>query len=95
MAIAEAVAADDQLVHGVVVLLLDLHAGVQQVVTQGVQLGEVHTQVSDLQLIYTMQAEDEKRGRKGEGRDRQIRRYTTSYMNILIPILQSQRKGSR
>lgn len=63
VAIAEAVAADDQLVHGVVVLLLDLHAGVQQVISQSVQLGEVHAQVSDLQLVFRMQ---EKRGRGGQ-----------------------------
>lgn len=51
VAIAEAVAADDQLIHGVVVLLFDLHSRVEQVVTQSVQVSEVHTQVCDLQLI--------------------------------------------
>ena len=53
VAIAEAVATDDHVVESVVVLLGDLITGVQQVVTQCVQLGELHSYVCYLQHVYT------------------------------------------
>lgn len=49
--VAEAVSTHHELIHGVVVLLFDLRSGVQQVVPQRVELGEVHSQVRDLQLV--------------------------------------------
>lgn len=51
VAIAEAVSADDELIHGVVVLLFDFSSGVQQVVSQRVKFSEIHSQVGDLQLV--------------------------------------------
>lgn len=51
VAIAKAVSTNDQLVHCVVVLLLDFCSRVQEVVSQRVELGEVHSQVGDLQLV--------------------------------------------
>lgn len=51
MAIAEAVSTNHQLIDSVVVLLLDLSSGVQQVVSKCVKFGEVQSQVSDLQLV--------------------------------------------
>lgn len=51
MSIAEAVAAHHHVVQGVVVLLLDLHPRVQQVIAQRVQLDELHPQVGDLQQV--------------------------------------------
>lgn len=51
MAVAEAVPAHHQLIHGVIVLLLDLQPGVQQVVSQRVEPSKVHPQVGDLQQV--------------------------------------------
>lgn len=51
VAVAEAVAAYDHVVEGVVVLLCHLIAGVEQVVTQRVKLSELHPQVCDLQHV--------------------------------------------
>lgn len=53
VAVAEAVAADDHVVEGVVVLLRHLVAGVEQVVAQRVELDEIHPEVSDLQHVCT------------------------------------------
>ena len=53
VAVAEAVAADDHVVEGVVVLLRHLVAGVEQVVAQRVELDELHPQVGDLQHVCT------------------------------------------
>lgn len=47
--VAEAVPADHHVVDGVVVLLSDLHPGVQQVVSQCVQLDKFDSQICDLQ----------------------------------------------
>lgn len=52
MAIAEAVAADDHVVEGVVVLLGDLLAVVEQVVAQRVKLEELDAEVGDLQHVF-------------------------------------------
>lgn len=54
MAIAKAVAPDNQLIYGIVIFLFDLSPWVQQVITQSVQLGEVQTEISDLQLVCDM-----------------------------------------
>lgn len=51
--VAEAVSADNHVVDGVVVLLRHLLAGVQQVVSQRVQLYELHPEVRDLQHVFT------------------------------------------
>lgn len=51
MAIAEAVATDDHVVEGVVVLLSHLVTGIEQVVAQRVEFGEVYPQVCDLQHV--------------------------------------------
>lgn len=51
VAVAEAVAAHHKLIHGVVILFLDLWPGVKQIVSQRVQLSEVHPQVGDLELV--------------------------------------------
>lgn len=51
MAVAEAVSTYDEFVYGVVILLFDLSSGVQQVVSQRVEFGEVNPQVGDFQLI--------------------------------------------
>lgn len=51
MSVAEAVAADDHVEEGVIVFLCDLVSGVQQVVTQCVELTKLDTQVSDLQHV--------------------------------------------
>lgn len=51
MAIAEAVATDDHVVEGVVVLLSHLITGIEEVVAQRVELGEVYPQVCDLQHV--------------------------------------------
>jgi len=53
VSVAEAAAADHQLVQGVVVLLQHDRAAVQQVVPQRVQLGEVDAQVGDAQQLWT------------------------------------------
>lgn len=51
VAIAEAVPTHHQLIHGVIILLLDLESRIQQVVAQRVEPGEVHPQVGDLQQV--------------------------------------------
>lgn len=53
MSVAEAAAPHHQLIQGVVVLLQNVRAPVQQVISQGVQLGEVDPQVGDPQQLYT------------------------------------------
>lgn len=53
VAVAEAVAADDHVVEGVVVLLRHLVARVEQVVAQRVELDELHPEVGDLQHVCT------------------------------------------
>ena len=52
VAIAEAVATDDHVIDGVVVFLCHLVAGIEQVVAQRVELGEVYPQVCDLQQVW-------------------------------------------
>lgn len=52
VAVTEAVAPHHHVVNGVVVLLLDLNARIQQIVPQRMQLSELHSQVSNLQHIY-------------------------------------------
>lgn len=49
VSVAEAAPSDHQLVDGVVILLQDVEAPVQQVVSQSVELGEVDAQVGDTQ----------------------------------------------
>lgn len=51
MAVAEAVPTYDKLIYCIVVFFLDFSSGVQQIVSQRVKLGEVHSQVGDLQLV--------------------------------------------
>lgn len=53
MSVAEAVSSDHHVVDGVVILLLDLHSRVQQVVSERVQSGELDPQVGDLQHVWT------------------------------------------
>lgn len=49
--IAEAISPDDHVIEGVVVLILHLVAGVEQVVTQSVELHELCPEVRDLQHV--------------------------------------------
>lgn len=49
VSVAEAAPSDHQLVDGVVILLQDVEAPVQQVVSQRVELGEVDAQIGDTQ----------------------------------------------
>lgn len=51
VAIAEAVPTDDHVKEGVVVLLRHLLSGVQQVVTQFVELNKLYSEVSDFQHV--------------------------------------------
>lgn len=51
VAVTEAVAADDHVVEGVVVLLRHLVTGVEQVVAQRVELDELRADVCDLQHV--------------------------------------------
>lgn len=51
MPIAEAIPSDHHVVDGVIVLLFDLHTGIQQVISKRVQFGELHPQVGDLQQV--------------------------------------------
>lgn len=51
MSITEAVSSDHHVIDGVVILLLDLHSRVQQVVSKRVQFGKLNTQVGDLQQV--------------------------------------------
>lgn len=51
VAVAEAVATDDHVVQGVVVLLCHLLAGVEQIVAQRVELRERDLEVRDLQHV--------------------------------------------
>lgn len=53
VAVAEAVSTDNHVIEGVVVLLLHLITGVEQVVAQRVELDELHPEVSDLQHVCT------------------------------------------
>lgn len=48
VAIAKAVSTYHKLIYGVVVFFFDFSSGVQQVVSQCVKFGEVHSQVGDL-----------------------------------------------
>lgn len=51
MPVAEAVAADDKLVEGIVVFFPDFPPWVEQVVSQSVKPSEVHSEVGDLQQV--------------------------------------------
>lgn len=46
--VAEAVPANHHVVDGIVVLLPDLHPGIQEVISQRVQLDELDSQICDL-----------------------------------------------
>lgn len=59
VAVAEAVAADDHVVQGVVVFLPNLVAVVEQVVAQRVELEELYPEVGDLQHVYKHKRETE------------------------------------
>lgn len=48
VAIAKTVSTYDKLIYGIVVFFFDFSSGVQQVVSQCVKFGEVHSQVGDL-----------------------------------------------
>lgn len=48
VSIAEAVPTDHHVVDGIVVLLSDLHPGVQEIISQRVQLHEFDSQICDL-----------------------------------------------
>lgn len=56
VSVAEAVTPYHQLIEGIVVLLSDLPAGVQQVVPQGVQPCQVHSEIGDLQQVLDLRA---------------------------------------
>lgn len=51
MSIAEAIPSDHHVIDGVIVLLLDLHTGIEQVISKCVQFGEFHPQVGDLKEV--------------------------------------------
>lgn len=51
MSVAETVSSHHHVVDGVVILLLDLHSGVQEVVSEGVELCELYSEVGDLQQV--------------------------------------------
>lgn len=53
MPIAEAIPSDHHVIDGVIVLLFDLHTGIQQVISERMQFGELHPQVGDLQHVWT------------------------------------------
>lgn len=52
VSVAEAVSSDHHVIDGVVVLLFDLYARVQQVVAKRVKFGELNPQVGDLQQVW-------------------------------------------
>ena len=58
MTVARAGPADDHVVDGVVILLVDLRSGVQQVVAQSVQLREVDAQVGHTQQLCGVRARE-------------------------------------
>jgi hypothetical protein len=51
VAVAETVSSNDHLVQGVVVFVFDVISGIQQVISQSVQLGKVDSEVGDFQKI--------------------------------------------
>jgi hypothetical protein len=51
VAIAQATATHDHLVHGIIILFFDFVANVEQVVAERVQFGEIYSQVGDLQQV--------------------------------------------
>ena len=60
MSVTEAAPSDNQLINGIVVLLQDVGAAVQQVISQSVELCEVDSQVGDAQKF----CEGEEKGPK-------------------------------